>query len=41
MAQVTYRGVQYDTATRLQEQKIQQPQQKQLVYRGVEVKGGK
>ena len=31
MAQVTYRGVQYDTATRLQEQKIQQPQQKQLV----------
>ena len=39
MAQVTYRGVQYDTETRLQEQKIQQPQQKQLVYRGVEVKG--
>lgn len=31
MAQVTYRGVQYDTETRLQEQKIQQPQQKQLV----------
>ena len=25
MAQVTYRGVQYDTETRLQEQKIQQP----------------
>ena len=41
MAQVTYRGVQYDTETRLQAQKIQQPQQKQLVYRGVEVKGGK
>jgi len=41
MAQVTYRGVQYDTETRLQEQKIQQPQQKRLVYRGVEVKGGK
>ena len=41
MAQVTYRGVQYDTETRLQEQKIQQPQQKHLVYRGVEVKGGK
>ena len=41
MAKVTYRGVQYDTETRLQEQKIQQPQQKQLVYRGVEVKGGK
>ena len=41
MAQVTYRGVQYDTETRLQEQKIQQPQQKQLVYRGVGVKGGK
>ena len=41
MAQVTYRGVQYDTETRLQEQKIQLPQQKQLVYRGVEVKGGK
>ena len=41
MAKVTYRGVQYDTEARLQEQKIQQPQQKQLVYRGVEVKGGK
>ena len=41
MAQVTYRGVQYDTETRLQEQKIQQPQQTQLVYRGGEVKGGK
>ncbi len=41
MAQVTYRGVQYDTDTRVQNQKIQQPQQKQLVYRGIEVKGGK
>ena len=41
MAQVTYRGVQYDTETRLQEQKIQRPQQKQIVYRGDEVKGGK
>ena len=41
MAKVTYRGVQYDTETRLQQQKIQQPHQKQLVYRGVEVKGGK
>ena len=30
MAQVTYRGVQYDTETRLQEQKIQQPQQNNL-----------
>jgi len=39
MAQVTYRGVQYDTETRVQQQ--QQPQQKQLVYRGIEVKGGK
>ena len=41
MAQVTYRGVQYDTETRLQSQKVQQPQQEQLVYRGVAVKGGK
>ena len=41
MAQVTYRGVQYDTETRLQQQQQQQPQQKQLVYRGIEVKGGK
>ena len=41
MAQVTYRGVQYDTDAGLQEPKIQQPQEKQLVYRGVEVKGGK
>ena len=32
MAQVTYRGVQYDTETRLQEQKIQQPQQKPVSY---------
>ena len=39
MAQVTYRGVQYDTETRLQEQKTQQPQK--LVYRGIAVKGGK
>ena len=37
MAKVTYRGIQYDTETRVQ----QQPQQKQLVYRGIEVKGGK
>ena len=41
MAQVTYRGVQYDTETRVQNQKVQQPQQEQLVYRGVAVKGGK
>ena len=41
MAQVTYRGVQYDTETRLQSQKVHQPQQEQLVYRGVAVKGGK
>ena len=41
MAQVTYRGVQYDTETSLQQQQQQQPQQKQLVYRGIEVKGGK
>ena len=43
MAKVTYRGVQYDTETRLQQQQQQQqqPQQKQLVYRGIEVKGGK
>ena len=42
MAQVTYRGVQYDTETRVQQQQQQQqPQQKQLVYRGIEVKGGK
>ena len=38
MAQVTYRGVSYDTETRLQQQQTQQPQQKQLVYRGIEVK---
>ena len=41
MAQVTYRGVQYDTETRLQQQQHQQPQQKQLVYRGVAVQGAK
>ena len=41
MAQVTYRGVSYDTETRVQQQQTQQPQQKQLVYRGIEVKGGK
>ena len=41
MAQVTYRGVQYGTETRVQNQKVQQPQQEQLVYRGIEVKGGK
>ena len=41
MAKVTYRGVVYDTETRVQEQKTQEPQQKQLVYRGIEVKGGK
>ena len=35
MAKVTYRGIQYDTETRLQEQKQQEPHQKQLVYRGV------
>ena len=39
MAKVTYRGVVYDTETRVQEQKTQEPQQ--LVYRGVAVKGGK
>jgi len=38
MAQVTYRGVQYDTDARVQQQKQQEPQQKQLVYRGIEVK---
>tara|TARA_A100001388_G_C28573116_1_gene405247 strand:- start:286 stop:426 length:141 start_codon:yes stop_codon:yes gene_type:complete len=38
MAQVTYRGVQYDTDTRVQQQQQQEPQQKQLVYRGVAVK---
>ena len=38
MAQVTYRGIQYDTETRVKEQK---PQQKTLVYRGIAVKGGK
>ena len=41
MAKVTYRGIQYDTETRVQQQQTQQPQQKQLVYRGIEVKGGK
>ena len=41
MAQVTYRGVQYDTETRVQQQQTQQPQQKTLVYRGIEVNGGK
>ena len=41
MAQVTYRGVSYDTETRVQQQQTQQPQQKTLVYRGIEVKGGK
>ena len=39
MAKVTYRGIQYDTET--QKQKTQEPQQKQLVYRGIAVKGGK
>ena len=39
MAKVTYRGVVYDTETRVQEQKTQEPQQ--LVYRGIAVKGGK
>ena len=38
MAQVTYRGVKYDTET--QKQKVQQPQAR-LVYRGVAVKGDK
>ena len=38
MAKVTYRGVQYDTETRQKETK---QSQKQLVYRGIEVKGGK
>ena len=37
MAQVTYRGVQYNTDTRVQQQKQQEPQQKQLVYRGIVV----
>ena len=41
MAQVTYRGVQYDTETRVQQQQQQEPQQKQLVYRGVAVQGAK
>ena len=41
MAKVTYRGVQYDTETRLLSQKVQQPQQEQLVYRGVAVQGAK
>ena len=41
MAQVTYRGVQYDTETRVQQQQQQQHQQKHLVYIGIEVKGGK
>ena len=45
MAKVTYRGVQYDTETRIQQQQLQQPQQAQKVYRGVkvneEVAGGK
>ena len=39
MAKVTYRGIQYDTETK--KQKTQEPQQKQLVYRGIAVKGGK
>ena len=39
MAKVTYRGVTYDTETRVQEQKTQEPQK--LVYRGIAVKGGK
>ena len=38
MAQVTYRGVQYDTETRQKETK---QSQKQLVYRGVAVQGAK
>ena len=41
MAKVTYRGVQYDTETRVQQQQHSNAQQKQLVYRGIEVKGGK
>ena len=36
MAKVTYRGVQYDTETRIQQQ-AQQPQQAQKVYRGIKV----
>ena len=39
MAKVTYRGIQYDTET--QKQKTQEAPQKQLVYRGIAVKGGK
>ena len=38
MAQVTYRGVKYDTETRQKETK---QSQKQLVYRGVAVQGAK
>lgn len=38
MAQVTYRGIPYDTDARVQSQKTQQPQQKNLVYRGLKVK---
>ena len=38
MAQVTYRGVKYDTND--SKKKVQQPQA-QLVYRGVAVKGDK
>ena len=41
MAQVTYRGIQYDTETRVQQQQTPTAQQKTLVYRGIEVKGGK
>jgi len=38
MAHVTYRGIPYDTDARVQSQKTQQPQQKNLVYRGLKVK---
>ncbi len=38
MAQVTYRGIPYDTDASVQSQKTQQPQQKNLVYRGLKVK---
>jgi len=39
MAKVTYRGITYDTETRVKEQKTQELEK--LVYRGIPVKGGK
>ena len=42
MSKVVYRGVEYDTEVRRQQQQAQQPQQHNETYRGVKfVKEGK